>query len=532
MRRLKAFWKFINTPRIGGHEVMKDTNPKDAIGVKKWRQFMVVPRQVLWEVGVGMLEGALKYGRHNYRAAGVRASVYCDAAMGHIEQFIEGEDLDKDSGLSHVTKAICSLVVLRDAMMNDFWQDDRPPKIKDMDALRDRLQAKVEENFTRWADKNPHHYTHEQDGAPYRPLKWPHGGLPVNELDEQFNALVRKLVESGEARVGSMQGVPADWHQNEVKGDELEIGKVYKVHRLRNGDLVKNGETWRIIDVRKTDGTRLGVKASYPIGHKGTPLSKSHWFVEVKNDWNATEADFADDEILAAASTLRAPVDLGQVAAVKDQLLDPKYLPMDSIPALGKDDPSNWVKDNSTNPSYDREHVVEGLTQAQIDRLVRHEAQRCGVFVSEAPSDSEMWNALCRRVLLRLRTRAQLWHTVDFANGGTDRRFSRLRSEEWFIAIPGCRITPDAINDAVVRMTYHPDEVVHLRKHYNPSDVRTWPYYPIVMPLKDGQGPTSDAECDTITWEVWDLFCNSVGTFGNLPDAINDAMRRNKETLE
>ncbi|HEY7823730.1 MAG TPA: dATP/dGTP diphosphohydrolase domain-containing protein [Acidimicrobiia bacterium] len=145
----------------------KDTNPKDAIGTAKWRQFFVVPRQVLWEVGVGMLEGALKYGRHNYRGAGVRASVYCDAALGHIEQFIEGEDIDRDSGLSHVTKAICSLVVLRDAMLNDFWTDDRPPKIKDLDGLRDRLQELVAENFDRHADKNPHHYSHEEDGAPY-----------------------------------------------------------------------------------------------------------------------------------------------------------------------------------------------------------------------------------------------------------------------------------------------------------------------------------------------------------------------------
>jgi hypothetical protein len=141
-------------------------NPKDAIGVKKWRQFFVVPRQVLWEVGVGMLEGALKYGRHNYRGARVRASVYCDAALGHIEQFIEGEDIDQDSGLSHITKAICSLVVLRDAMMNDFWIDDRPPKIKDMDGLRQRLQKKVDENFERWVD-NPHHFTEKEDPAPY-----------------------------------------------------------------------------------------------------------------------------------------------------------------------------------------------------------------------------------------------------------------------------------------------------------------------------------------------------------------------------
>tara|TARA_R110000850_G_scaffold6589_3_gene25430 strand:- start:5436 stop:6215 length:780 start_codon:yes stop_codon:yes gene_type:complete len=161
--------------------MMKDTNPKDAIGTAKWRQFMVVPRQVLWEVGVGMLEGALKYGRHNYRGAGVRASVYCDAALGHIEQFIEGEDIDEDSGLSHITKAICSLVVLRDAMMNDFYTDDRPPKIKDVQALRERLGLMVEQNFARYADKDPHHYTNVEDGAPYQSFR--RLNIPMSDED-------------------------------------------------------------------------------------------------------------------------------------------------------------------------------------------------------------------------------------------------------------------------------------------------------------------------------------------------------------
>jgi len=40
----------------------------------------------------------------------------------------EGEDIDPDSGLSHVTEAICSLVVLRDAMIQNKFNDDRPPK--------------------------------------------------------------------------------------------------------------------------------------------------------------------------------------------------------------------------------------------------------------------------------------------------------------------------------------------------------------------------------------------------------------------
>ena len=96
----------------------KDTNPKDSVGVRKWRQFSTVPFTVIWEIGVAMLEGARKYGLHNYRVSGVRASVYVDAAMGHITQYWEGEDIDPDSGLSHITKALASLAVMRDAMIN------------------------------------------------------------------------------------------------------------------------------------------------------------------------------------------------------------------------------------------------------------------------------------------------------------------------------------------------------------------------------------------------------------------------------
>jgi hypothetical protein len=81
-------------------------------------------------------------------------------------------------------------------------------------------------------------------------------------------------------------------------------------------------------------------------------------------------------------------------------------------------------------------------------------------------------------------------------------------------------------------MTYHADDLAIILSRYNPHDVRTWPYYPILMPLEDGQGPASDAECDKITWEVWDRFCNSVGTFDYLPDAINDAMKRNAELIK
>lgn len=113
-----------------GNERGKDSNPKDAIGSRKVG-LSGIPRQVLYEVALGMLEGALKYARHNYRIAGVRASVYYDANNRHMDAWWEGQDLDPDSQLSHVTKAIASLIVLRDSMLAGNWYDDRPPSIGD-----------------------------------------------------------------------------------------------------------------------------------------------------------------------------------------------------------------------------------------------------------------------------------------------------------------------------------------------------------------------------------------------------------------
>src|SRR5258705_4867467 len=106
----------------------KDSNPKDAIGTRKV-PFSTIPAQPLAELGLAMLEGALKYRRHNYRIAGVRASVYYDAMMRHITAWWEGEDIDPKSGLPHVIKAMACLVVLRDAAINNKLNDDRPPAI-------------------------------------------------------------------------------------------------------------------------------------------------------------------------------------------------------------------------------------------------------------------------------------------------------------------------------------------------------------------------------------------------------------------
>lgn len=133
----------------------KLSNPKDMIGVRK-APFSTVSAVVVAEMGVAMLEGASKYGRHNYRAVGVRASVYYDAVMRHIVSWWEGEDVDPDSGMPHIVKAMTALAVLRDAQIRGMYEDDRPPPMPEFFSKLNELAGQI---LDRHADKNPIHYT-------------------------------------------------------------------------------------------------------------------------------------------------------------------------------------------------------------------------------------------------------------------------------------------------------------------------------------------------------------------------------------
>jgi len=135
-----------NNRLVAANPNAKPSNPKDALGILKI-PYSTISQPVIAETGVAMLEGALKYGRHNYRAIGVRASVYFDAVMArHLPAWWEGEDIDPDSGMHHIVKAIASLCVIRDAMIQGKFIDDRPPKSPAgwQEALNVRVKALLE----------------------------------------------------------------------------------------------------------------------------------------------------------------------------------------------------------------------------------------------------------------------------------------------------------------------------------------------------------------------------------------------------
>lgn len=68
--------------------------------------------------------GASKYGRHNFKE-GIDWSRLIAAADRHLTQFNNGEDLDSESGLSHLAHAAASLNLLMWMVTNRPDLDDR-----------------------------------------------------------------------------------------------------------------------------------------------------------------------------------------------------------------------------------------------------------------------------------------------------------------------------------------------------------------------------------------------------------------------
>ncbi|WP_277593623.1 dATP/dGTP diphosphohydrolase domain-containing protein [Pseudomonas chlororaphis] len=140
----------------------KPTNPKDLIGSGK------LPLH-LWPVtatalgSLGLLDGMLKYGRSNFRAIGVRASIYYDAASRHLNAWFEGEAVDPDSGLPHLAHALACLAIIVDAEAAGKLNDDRmhPGGYRE---LINSLTPHVARLKAIHADKSPQHYTIAGDG--------------------------------------------------------------------------------------------------------------------------------------------------------------------------------------------------------------------------------------------------------------------------------------------------------------------------------------------------------------------------------
>jgi hypothetical protein len=153
---------------------LKPTNPKDAIGSDKLPIHLWPETATIYGC-LGLLDGALKYGRSNWREAGVRVTIYVDALRRHIGAYFEGEDFDPDSGLPHLSHALACLAILVDAGAAGKLVDDRQYRGDGYRKTVEALTPAVPRLKTKHVGKTPKHYTIADGGI--RPPDEPLGGV-------------------------------------------------------------------------------------------------------------------------------------------------------------------------------------------------------------------------------------------------------------------------------------------------------------------------------------------------------------------
>lgn len=139
-------------------ETSKPSNPKDIIGSDKL-PLHLWPETATAMGCLGLLDGMLKYGRNNWRAVGVRPSIYVDALKRHVNAwFDEGEEMDPDSGLPHLAHALACLAIIVDSQATGNMNDDRMIR-GGYRRLVNTLTPHVKRLKDLHKDKSPYHYS-------------------------------------------------------------------------------------------------------------------------------------------------------------------------------------------------------------------------------------------------------------------------------------------------------------------------------------------------------------------------------------
>lgn len=104
-----------------------DDNPKTQFGVKK-TPLHLVPTVGIEEEAWAFQCGADKYGAYNWREKTISATVYYAAMLRHLHAWFNGEDLDPESGRSHLAHVrACANMILDGAKFGKL-NDNRPTK--------------------------------------------------------------------------------------------------------------------------------------------------------------------------------------------------------------------------------------------------------------------------------------------------------------------------------------------------------------------------------------------------------------------
>lgn len=75
-------------------------------------QYHLMPVAALEQINRVLMHGAKKYGDGNWRNVENAQQRYYNAAMRHMQAWLDNEDMDPESGLPHLAHAACSLLFI------------------------------------------------------------------------------------------------------------------------------------------------------------------------------------------------------------------------------------------------------------------------------------------------------------------------------------------------------------------------------------------------------------------------------------
>lgn len=81
-------------------------------------QFGLLPPYALEEIAKVLTVGAEKYEPNNWKRVPDGPRRYFDAAQRHLWAYQKGEELDPETGLSHLAHAMCCLMFIEDLRQN------------------------------------------------------------------------------------------------------------------------------------------------------------------------------------------------------------------------------------------------------------------------------------------------------------------------------------------------------------------------------------------------------------------------------
>lgn len=87
-----------------------------------------IPTEIILGMGHAFEMGAEKHGPYSFRDNPIDYTELIDSASRHLLAFMDGEDLDTESGLPHLWHCACNIAMLEWTRVNASEKDDRPNK--------------------------------------------------------------------------------------------------------------------------------------------------------------------------------------------------------------------------------------------------------------------------------------------------------------------------------------------------------------------------------------------------------------------